>query len=84
VTIVPDDNGKVRNVVPKAIEDLLKSLQAEAWKRESSQAEKIAAYRNPGAFSIADETKLLSAAEQSPSIRGARCLIPVPFRHASR
>jgi hypothetical protein len=30
----PDDNGKFRNVVPKAIEDLLKSLQAEAWKRE--------------------------------------------------
>jgi hypothetical protein len=34
VTLVPDDSGKFRNVVPKAIEDLLKSLQAEAWKRE--------------------------------------------------
>ena len=34
VAIVPDDNGKFRNVVPKTIEDLLKSLQAEAWKRE--------------------------------------------------
>jgi hypothetical protein len=34
VAIVPEDNGEFRNVVPKAIEDLLKSLQAEAWKRE--------------------------------------------------
>jgi hypothetical protein len=31
VEIVPADNGKFRNVVPKVIEDMLKAHQLAAW-----------------------------------------------------
>jgi hypothetical protein len=31
VSIVPDDTGKFRNVVPKAAEEFLKTHQKEAW-----------------------------------------------------
>jgi hypothetical protein len=31
IEIVPQDSGKFRNVVPKAIEDMLKAHQQAAW-----------------------------------------------------
>jgi hypothetical protein len=31
IKIVPDDNGKFRNVVPKFVEDMLKEHQQKAW-----------------------------------------------------
>lgn len=34
IDIVPADNGKFRNVVPKAVEDMLKRSQAEAWEQQ--------------------------------------------------
>jgi NAD(P)-dependent dehydrogenase (short-subunit alcohol dehydrogenase family) len=33
VAIVPADTGKFRNVVPKAIEDMLKEVQKQAWEK---------------------------------------------------
>jgi short-subunit dehydrogenase len=32
ISIIPEDKGKFRNVVPKKIEDFLKKYQADAWK----------------------------------------------------
>ena len=32
VSIIPADTGKFRNVVPKAVEEFLKTQQQEAWK----------------------------------------------------
>ena len=34
IAIVPADTGKVRNVSPKAVEDMLKEAQAAAWNAE--------------------------------------------------
>lgn len=34
VRVVPSDTGKFRNVVPKAVEDFLKTHQTEAWDRQ--------------------------------------------------
>jgi hypothetical protein len=31
IEIVPGDEGKFRNVVPKAVEDMLKDHQLKAW-----------------------------------------------------
>jgi hypothetical protein len=31
IRIVPADNGKFRNVVPKFVEDMLKAHQQKAW-----------------------------------------------------
>jgi NAD(P)-dependent dehydrogenase (short-subunit alcohol dehydrogenase family) len=33
VAVVPSDTGKFRNVVPKAIEEMLKQLQQQAWEK---------------------------------------------------
>jgi NAD(P)-dependent dehydrogenase (short-subunit alcohol dehydrogenase family) len=33
IEVVPSDTGKFRNVCPKAVEDMLKRTQAEAWER---------------------------------------------------
>lgn len=34
IAVVPADTGKVRNVSPKAVEDMLKEVQAAAWEAE--------------------------------------------------
>jgi hypothetical protein len=34
IEIVPADNGKFRNVVPKKIEDMLKAHQLAAWESQ--------------------------------------------------
>lgn len=34
IEIVPSDTGKFRNVVPKAVEDMLKTHQLDAWENQ--------------------------------------------------
>jgi NAD(P)-dependent dehydrogenase (short-subunit alcohol dehydrogenase family) len=47
IEIVPADTGKFRNVVPKAIEDMLKAHQQRAWENRIESEEETAAEARP-------------------------------------
>ena len=52
IEIVPADTGKFRNVVPKAIEDMLKEHQQKAWDVKIDEDEKAEIELRPERTSV--------------------------------